>query len=401
LNQLADRFARHRQIQGFDQARVRAIKIGLIGAGAVGNEVLKNLLLLGVGSVDIYDLDIVELSNLPRSVFLRESDLGLPKANQVVMRAQELHPDTHLQAFVGNIFDTLSLTAATRYDLLICTVDNFEARLRVNEIALITNRPWINCAIDHQQLVVETFPTLSGQDNQSRPACFACNLPDSVYERIAKRYSCGGLLRASLIEKTIPTTTITASLVAAIACDQVMSMLQCLKSSSTDTLINQHSQRLFMSLSNYSLSRLQMPSNHQCNSCSPDWGLVARPGRLHSRHPAIALIKRLPSDTPVLFSEGIIRSFVCQHCGDTSQTISHRGQRANQVSDTVSQCVICRNDAVKVEIIESCPISTLPSLFSWLDSETTEAPPMKVGHVSPLGPAWLKVGDDYIDCLTP
>lgn len=130
-----DRFARHRLISGFDQSRVSKIKIGLIGAGAIGNEILKNLLLLGIGQVDVYDFDHVEESNLTRSVFLRNSDIGQPKAHAVVNRASELHPATQLRAIEGDIFLTLGLQQASEYDLIIAAVDNFEARLRINEIA--------------------------------------------------------------------------------------------------------------------------------------------------------------------------------------------------------------------------------------------------------------------------
>ena len=70
------RFARLEAIEWWDQRRLAAAKVLVIGAGALGNEVLKNLALLGVGHIAIADQDHVELSNLSRSILFRESDEG-------------------------------------------------------------------------------------------------------------------------------------------------------------------------------------------------------------------------------------------------------------------------------------------------------------------------------------
>ena len=87
-----DRYARHRAIEGFSQEELQASRVAVIGAGAIGNEVVKNLCLLGVGAIDVYDFDTVELHNLTRSVLLREADIGRGKAASVARRAAELDP---------------------------------------------------------------------------------------------------------------------------------------------------------------------------------------------------------------------------------------------------------------------------------------------------------------------
>ena len=53
----SDRYARHALIDWFSQDTLRAARIAVIGAGAVGNEVVKNLALLGVGHIDVFDFD--------------------------------------------------------------------------------------------------------------------------------------------------------------------------------------------------------------------------------------------------------------------------------------------------------------------------------------------------------
>src|SRR5215208_6083881 len=60
-----DRFHRFRLIRWWDQQKLARAKVLVIGAGALGNEILKNLALLGIGNVLVVDLDNVENSNLP------------------------------------------------------------------------------------------------------------------------------------------------------------------------------------------------------------------------------------------------------------------------------------------------------------------------------------------------
>lgn len=50
---------------------VKNAKVMVVGAGALGNEVLKNLALFGVGNIFIVDFDTIEYSNLTRSVLYR------------------------------------------------------------------------------------------------------------------------------------------------------------------------------------------------------------------------------------------------------------------------------------------------------------------------------------------
>ena len=84
------RYRRHDLIDWFSQEQVSAARVAVIGAGAVGNEVVKNLALLGCGTIDVFDFDVVELHNLTRSVLFREADVGRWKAEVVAARTAEL-----------------------------------------------------------------------------------------------------------------------------------------------------------------------------------------------------------------------------------------------------------------------------------------------------------------------
>ncbi len=77
-----DRFSRLRLIPWWDQAKIAAYKVLVVGAGALGNEILKNLAVLGFRRVVIVDLDRIDESNLSRSVLYRAADT-VPTPNPV------------------------------------------------------------------------------------------------------------------------------------------------------------------------------------------------------------------------------------------------------------------------------------------------------------------------------
>src|SRR5215470_634043 len=76
-----DRFSRLRLISWWDQKKIAQCRLLVIGAGALGNEILKNAALLGFTQVIVVDLDRIEESNLSRSVLYRAEDVGRFKAD--------------------------------------------------------------------------------------------------------------------------------------------------------------------------------------------------------------------------------------------------------------------------------------------------------------------------------
>ena len=87
-----ERYLRQQDIEGLAVERLQSMHVCVVGAGALGNEVVKNLVLMGVGAIDVHDFDRVEIHNLTRSVFLREADVGESKAQRSSARAGEIDP---------------------------------------------------------------------------------------------------------------------------------------------------------------------------------------------------------------------------------------------------------------------------------------------------------------------
>ena len=127
-----DQYSRLRLIPWWDQEKIQKATVMVVGAGALGNELVKNLTLLGIGKIIIIDMDSIENSNLTRSVLFRRSDVGRFKAEVAAERAREINPDVTAIGLMANIIDDVGLGVFRRMDVVLGGLDNREARLSIN-----------------------------------------------------------------------------------------------------------------------------------------------------------------------------------------------------------------------------------------------------------------------------
>jgi molybdopterin/thiamine biosynthesis adenylyltransferase len=213
-----DRYHRQSLITWWDQELLSDASILVVGAGALGNELVKNLALMGVGRILVVDMDDVENSNLARCVFFRTEDEGRPKAQVLAQRAGECNPDIEIIPLVGDVRMTVGLGIFAEVDLVLGGLDNREARLFVNQACWKTGTPWIDGAIEGLMGVVRVFVPPDS-------ACYECTLGERDHELIAARRTCAMLTREEMLAGRTPTTATTSSVVAGMQAQEAVKLL--------------------------------------------------------------------------------------------------------------------------------------------------------------------------------
>jgi molybdopterin-synthase adenylyltransferase len=355
-----DRYSRHNLIDWFSQEQVSRKSICVVGAGAVGNEVIKSLVLLGVGNIDIFDFDMIEEHNLTKSVLFRSSDVGKSKAQVAANRAAELDPNVTIKGWHGDALSLLSMSALLTFDCLISCVDNFEARLRLNEMCRIANVDFINLGIDSRYASIESFPYSSEEHSV---ACYECNLPHSVYSRIAERYSCGHLRKISFTEKKIPTTIVTSGLAGSFGASIALRLGVNVQDSSRRILID--------SIYGYSTVTTELGRSEQCPCCSTHKGpyfIIAVADNSNSNQIFNALpLDESVSDSVIRLCEPVVVSAECSTCGQSPHDGSLIGRSKNDVDETARFCSICATPSVDVSLKDELTLVEFSKIFASKD----------------------------------
>lgn len=211
-----DRDAPLKLIEWFDVERVRSARILVIGAGAIGNEALKNLALLGIGHIFILDRDTIEMSNLSRSVLFRASDSGKDKVEVAARAVRELNPNVKTTYRKADVTLDLGLGLLRRMDVVIGCLDNNQARLYINRACWKVGKPWIDAGIGQLNGQVRVFMPGKG-------ACYECSFSEAQYDEI--RIPCNLLASKYESEGKIPTTPTIASIMGAVQVQEALKLL--------------------------------------------------------------------------------------------------------------------------------------------------------------------------------
>jgi molybdopterin/thiamine biosynthesis adenylyltransferase/DNA-binding transcriptional regulator YhcF (GntR family) len=213
-----DRLGTFEFISWWEREKVQQARVLVVGAGALGNEVIKNLSLMGVGNLFVIDFDTVEAANLSRSVLFRDGDSKRSKAEVVAARAKSLNPQLHVQYQHGNVITQLGLGVIRRMDAVIGCLDNREARLALNRFCYWMNKPWVDGAIQELLGLVRVF--VPGQG-----ACFECTLTETARRDLSLRYSCPLLARQNVLLGKVPTTPTIASIIGGMQAQEALKLI--------------------------------------------------------------------------------------------------------------------------------------------------------------------------------
>ncbi len=122
----------------------RQARVLMVGAGGIGCELLKNLVLTGYREVHIVDLDTIDLSNLNRQFLFRQEHIKKSKALVAKEAAQKFNPNVKIVAHHANIKDTqFNVEWFRGFRIVFNALDNLEARRHVNRMCLAADVPLI------------------------------------------------------------------------------------------------------------------------------------------------------------------------------------------------------------------------------------------------------------------
>lgn len=181
----SDRYARQRLIRWWDQERLQKARVLVAGVGALGNELLKNLALLGVGELLLIDFDRIEPSNLSRMVLFDEQDVGRSKVEVAAEALARLNPALNVRTIEGDLFYDVGLGHFRHSDLVIGCLDNLAARSRVGLSCGLAGVPYLDGGMWSLGGEVRWF---LGDDGP----CFDCTLDAGDLARADERRSCSG-----------------------------------------------------------------------------------------------------------------------------------------------------------------------------------------------------------------
>jgi hypothetical protein len=238
--------------------RLSKLRFAVIGAGALGNEVVKALGLLGAGSAVIVDPDLIEESNLSRSIFFRDADCGQPKALALSHALTRTLPGTRWDARNCEIAD-LGLAELADCDIIMSCVDTDVARVEIAWAAAALNLPVADAGLggpDYWHGRVSFFP---GQNS----ACFCCKLSPRRQQEIfaiaqASGQSCWGVAETS----HLPSTPTMAAIIASLQVDMGLRSLFKLRDSGSTEFISWTTE-----ISLYPTLEVQHFSTHQSAHC--------------------------------------------------------------------------------------------------------------------------------------
>jgi molybdopterin/thiamine biosynthesis adenylyltransferase len=320
-----DRYARQRLISWWEQDRLAAARVLVIGAGALGNEILKLLALSGVGHVMIYDMDRIEVSNLSRTVLFKETDAGAFKAEVAAARVVELNPQAVAVGRTQNIIHGTGLGVFLWADVVICGLDNRLARMFVNSSCARTGRTVIDGAIEGLSGIIRVF-------DPARTACYECTMNEADRKHVQDRLSCAMLARDEISLGHVPTTSVAASLIAALEVQEAIKYLH-----GQPTLKGEgiHVNGMW-----HDFSRVQYRRRDDCPAHDTFEQIVPLPhgvnditlGELLDRAEA-----KLGPDVTLELSRDVVTSLTCPVC----ETTERAGLVLGALREAAARCAVC------------------------------------------------------------
>ncbi|MFC6391415.1 HesA/MoeB/ThiF family protein [Methylorubrum zatmanii] len=178
-----ERYARHlvlREIGGPGQARLKAGRVLVIGAGGLGAPLIQYLAAAGIGTLGIVDDDTVSLSNLQRQVIHGTPDVGRPKVESAAEAVARLNPHVRVETHPFRLTPETAPALFEGYDLVADGSDNFSTRYAVSDACFVARKPLVTAALgafDGSLTTIRAHETGPGGEPNPTYRCLFPNPP--------------------------------------------------------------------------------------------------------------------------------------------------------------------------------------------------------------------------------
>jgi adenylyltransferase/sulfurtransferase len=261
-------YDRTKLISWWEQDIVDTSSVLVVGAGAIGNETLKNLALLGVGKIFICDMDTISISNLSRTVLFGSDDVGKEKATLAAERVIQMSNNKNCKVdyFVGDITTGLGHGVFRRFDIVLGCLDNMLTRVNVNRRCCLLQKPLLDAGIWELglSLSVHHYPYSS---------CLQCGMDSKDIENERRiRYACDNFKKRDIHERHAPTTLVSTAIVGALQVQEAIKVLHNLNKDKLERdgkkldITVQYGKKYYYQGLNHLFEQMTVPTKDTCDA---------------------------------------------------------------------------------------------------------------------------------------
>ena len=167
-----DLYDRQFRLDGWNQKTIKNARVLIAGVGGLGCEIAKNLAMVGVGHLDLVDLDIIEHSNLNRQILFAGAKMGQPKAVVAAERLKDINPNITLKGYHSSL-ERLDPAIYANANVVVGALDSMNARFNLNTYCMAFKKPLVDGGVaGYHGHVYTIFPFEN--------ACFECYPPPAI-----------------------------------------------------------------------------------------------------------------------------------------------------------------------------------------------------------------------------
>ena len=169
-NEELERYGRHLTLPGVGlegQAKLKAARVAVVGAGGLGSPVSLYLAAAGVGTIGLIEFDVVDASNLQRQILYAASDVGRSKLEAATERLRALNQHVTIVPHGARLTSQNALEVLAAYDVVVDGTDNFPTRYLLNDACALLGMPFVYGSIFRFEGQISVF-------DPARGGCYRC-----------------------------------------------------------------------------------------------------------------------------------------------------------------------------------------------------------------------------------